>query len=329
MKKARIVFLLFIILFFGFIAIRWIPHLLFPDLNLPIESTPDLQSLPTEKSTTNSITILIGGDIMLDRYIRKIGEQYGYNSLFSGVSTLFHSADIGVANLEGPVTENASKTLVNGSTTDSFSFTFATSSVDAIKHAGITLLSLANNHSDNFGRSGVAETHTWLSKAGLSWFGDPANLTTSDRTICKNSICITFVGYSEFHKGYPQTVDLVKKLSDEGHFVVVMAHWGDEYATSAPMRVQGEARGFVDAGAKAVIGSHPHVIESTEWIGGVPIVYSLGNLVFDQFFSPEVMNGEIVELTISKDRGIVKLIKMNTYNISNNSKKGPVVVNSQ
>jgi poly-gamma-glutamate synthesis protein (capsule biosynthesis protein) len=108
-----------------------------------------------------------------------------------------------------------------------------------------------------------------------------------------------------------------------------MAHWGDEYATSAPMRVQGEARGFVDAGAKAVIGSHPHVIESTEWIGGVPIVYSLGNLVFDQFFSPEVMNGEIVELTISKDRGIVKLIKMNTYNISNNSKKGPVVVNSQ
>ena len=268
----------------------------------------------------------MGGDIMLDRYIRSLGEAYGYDSLFTGISKYFQSADIGVANLEGPVTTNPSKTFINGATTDSLFFTFAPKSVEAVAHAGITLVSLANNHTGNFDRSGVNETHYWLAKAGVSWFGDPDNLTSTEKTVCKNTICVTFVGYSEFHKGYPQTVDLVKKLSDQGRFVIVMAHWGDEYATTLPVRVQGEARGFVNAGAKAVIGSHPHVVENTEWIGDVPIVYSLGNLIFDQYFSPEVMKGELVELTISKNAGVTELKKMQTYTVSNTSKKGPLVI---
>jgi hypothetical protein len=159
--------------------------------------------------------------------------------------------------------------------------------------------------------------------------------------ICKKGICLAFVGYHEFEPGFDRILADVHRLSSLGYPVIVMAHWGDEYASTSPLRVKEKARELVAAGAFAIIGAHPHVIEDREWIGDVPVVYSLGNLVFDQYFSPQVMTGNIVELTVSamppESDGNLEILAppksahiddVRLYTISNASHVGPVEVGS-
>jgi poly-gamma-glutamate synthesis protein (capsule biosynthesis protein) len=246
-----------------------------------------------------SATVLIGGDIMLDRKIRSIAQKKGYDYLFTSLSPLFKTADIVVANLEGPVTTNPSKTLLpSGKLTQDLTFTFVPSSVKALSNAGITAVSLANNHEDNFGAVGVTETKQWLEKSEIQWFGSPWNSPSTEFTIVKNGMKIAFVGYHAFQGGIDRVIDDVKRLTSQGNFVIVMPHWGPEYETHSTVKMRAEAKAFVAAGAKAVVGSHPHVIMENETIGGVPIYYSIGNLLFDQYFSDAVLNGEIISLKL-------------------------------
>ncbi|MES2314871.1 MAG: CapA family protein [Patescibacteria group bacterium] len=276
---------------------------------------------------TSTITVLIGGDIMLDRDVRARGEKNGYDTLFDGIRNFLHSADISVANLEGPITTYPSHTLMtDGSLTKSFTFTFAPSSTPALLHAGIDLVSLANNHADNFGREGVEQTHSYLNENGLDWFGDPANASGTERIICKKNVCVAFVGYHEFEPGFENILNDIRRLKSEGYPVIVMPHWGDEYAPIAPERVKEKARELVSAGAFAIIGSHPHVREDREWIGNVPVIYSLGNLLFDQYFSSQVMTGNIAELTISKNGNYAHVDSVHLYTVSNTLKNGPILV---
>ncbi len=218
--------------------------------------------------------------------------------------------------------------MSNGETDDSLTFTFATDTPESLIRAGISLVSLANNHSYNFGEDGLAQTRSWLSTDGVSSFGDPNNATGTEQIICKNLICVAFVGYSEFSSGIDGIVSDVTRLSAEGYPVVVMAHWGDEYATNTPQRVKDEAKRIVSAGATAIIGSHPHVEGDKEWIDGVPVIYSLGNLLFDQYFSQNVMTGNVAEIDFEKEDGVTKVNKVFLYTVSNVSHLGPAVVGS-
>ncbi len=286
----------------------------------------NIEEVPVAPSISR-ITVLIGGDIMLDRDVRARGERNGYDSLFNGIRNLLDSADIAVANLEGPITAYPSHTLMpNGSLTKSFTFTFAPSSTPALLHAGLDLVSLANNHADNFGREGVEQTHSYLNENGLDWFGDPANASGTERIICKKNVCVAFVGYHEFEPGFENILNDIRRLKSEGYPVIVMPHWGDEYAPIAPERVKEKARELVSAGAFAIIGSHPHVREDREWIGNVPVIYSLGNLLFDQYFSSQVMTGNIAELTISKNGNYAHVDSVHLYTVSNTLKNGPILV---
>lgn len=271
----------------------------------------------------NSLTILMGGDIMFDRGVRQLGQAYGYDSLFANITPLFKTADIVVANLEGPVTSNQSKTLLpNGTYGSQLTFTFATTTPAALVKAGVNLVSLANNHTDNFGQSGYKETQHWLDAAGLAWFGDPWNSTSTERIVCQKGMCIAFVGYHAFIPGFDRIVKEVKRLSDLGDFVIVMPHWGVEYSPHSTADQEAKARALVAAGADAIIGSHPHVVEDHEWIGSVPVYYSLGNLLFDQYFSTSTMSGELVEMRLNKTGAGIHLDRLRTYEVSTASKKG-------
>lgn len=279
----------------------------------------------------DELTIMIGGDVMFDRGIRAIGERTGYDSVFDdSIVSLFKKADIVAVNLEGPLTSNQSKTLVDGKVTDSFTFTFATESAATLAHIGVTLVSLANNHTDNFGLSGFIETQQWLSKSGLSWFGNPWNSTSSKMSIIelnndnspvttilhKKGFAIAFVGYHSFQFGIDRIINEIKRVSGPNVFTIVIPHWGEEYTSIPSERMKSQARDFIAAGADAIIGAHPHVIMDQEWIGAVPVYYSVGNLLFDQYFSPEVMKGNIIELHLTKDENMPHLNRVevnNTY----------------
>jgi gamma-polyglutamate biosynthesis protein CapA len=273
-----------------------------------------------------SLKIMIGGDVMLDRKVRQIGEKNGYESLFEDVTPLFKTADIVLVNLEGPITNKTSSTLLpNGATTKELDFTFATDVAGSLSEVGINLVSLANNHTDNKGYNGFNETKKWLNNAGVQYFGDPWNSTSTERIITKRGFSVAFVGYHAFQSGFDRTVRVIKELSNKGHFVIVVPHWGEEYITEPTDKMRTQAQALVTAGANAVIGAHPHVLIDHEWIANVPVFYSLGNLLFDQYFSPEVMKGNIVELELAKDgdRTYIDIIKV--YETSTASKKGITV----
>ncbi len=280
-------------------------------------STPR-PSLPAE-----TLTIIIGGDLMLDRGVRLVAEKYGYDSLFATVTPLFKSADIVVVNLEGPITSNKSKTVLsNGKTGKELIFTFDPKATSSLVKAGISIVSLANNHTDNFGNSGIQETKKWLSEAGIQWFGDHRNSSSTELVMSKKGMNIAFVGYHAFQKGFDRVLDHTKMLSEQGHFVIVMPHWGEEYATTTSTLVKTQARDLVAAGANVIVGAHPHVVQEKVWMGNVPVIYSLGNLLFDQHFSKDVMKGNLLELKLVRNGASIEIDKVRIYETSIASKRG-------
>ncbi len=285
------------------------------------------ETLPKEDDGYDGIKVIVGGDVMLDRDIRRLGQKYSYDFLFENIAPLFRSADITIINLEGPITDEQSLTLLpDGTLTNSFTFTFAPETSQVLFDAGISVVSLANNHTDNFGGDGLEETKKYLEEAGLTWFGSPWNEAGTEEVICKKEICVALVGYHAFQPGFENILRMVEELEKQNYFIIVMPHWGEEYTISPSELMKTQARELALFGADAVIGTHPHVVALSEWLENVPVYYSLGNLLFDQYFSEETMNGLVVELSISNHDGKPRLDNLHTIKVSNASRMGITLV---
>ena len=86
-------------------------------------------------------------------------------------------------------------------------------------------------------------------------------------------------------------------------YIVVLAHWGDEYTPEPPARLRQRAATFAASGADLVIGTHSHVIGESEDIGTTRVYYSLGNFIFDQYWDESVRCGLAIEVVLTKMRG--------------------------
>src|SRR3989344_8579875 len=120
-------------------------------------------------------TVLFGGDMMFDRYIRQTMDNYGGNFIFSCIADVLSSADLVVANLEGPITEYTSVSL--GSEVgkpDNLIFTFPTEVATLLVRYNIRLVSLGNNHTLNLGWDGMHSTRpAHRARAGGGVWGSP------------------------------------------------------------------------------------------------------------------------------------------------------------
>lgn len=281
-----------------------------------ITSADEVESISSQASRPSvyKATVVIGGDVMLDRNVRNLGEMHGYDRFLSSLGQFFKEADLAVVNLEGPITSNDSKTLLaNGRTTGSFVFTFATSTAQALSGWNIDAVSLANNHTDNFGIKGLQETKKYLNEAGVNYFGSPWNSTSTELVLEANGLKIGLIGYHQFQPGLASILSDLSRVSSTTDFLIVFPHWGAEYKKIHSADMRDLAFKFIEAGADTVVGAHPHVTMDREWVGNVPIIYSLGNLLFDQYFSPDVIKGNIVSLHLSKSGGVTSLEKIRIY----------------
>jgi len=247
------------------------------------------------------ITIGFGGDVMFDRYIRQKADAHGYDSILAPISSLLRSHDIVIANLEGPITTFASVSQgTQPLEQNNYIFTFSPEITGALTKENIHLVSLANNHVFNFGNRGLSQTKQYLSDAGIAYFGEPFSQTYHIEDI--HGTRIGFVGFNEF---FPPAKDdilqTVSNLATSTNFIVVFTHWGYEYTPEPNTYQQAVAREFIDAGADFVVGGHPHVIQTHEVYNGKEIYYSLGNLVFDQYFSEDVRCGLFVTLILNPE----------------------------
>ncbi len=212
------------------------------------------------------------GDVMLDRGVRSKIESQGVEYPWVEVQRYLQGAHLRVANLEGTISEDASIATVE----PPFRFTFAPEFVEAM--VGLfDVVSLANNHSRDRNMDGEIETRDWLDDLGTEWFGGYASAEPVYRFES-----VSIIGYHQFGIHYPDLTPFIKKEQEKGQFVIVFPHWGEEYIVSPQDGQRELAVHMIEAGADLIIGSHPHVIQGIETVDGVPVIYSLGNFVFDQ-----------------------------------------------
>ena len=169
-------------------------------------------------------------------------------------------------------------------------------------------VSLANNHSGDFGPGAFGELLALLDRQGIAYFGGGADLAQAHRPLIleRHGLRIALLGYDEFlPRSFEADYDRpgVAWSEDEqvqydiaearrrygADLVVPFMHWGSENEPVASQRQRRLARLMIDTGADAVVGSHPHVVQDTETYRGRPIVDSLGNFVFGGF-SKDIAN---------------------------------------
>lgn len=268
--------------------------------------------LPTNTQTTNRArnravptdvgSILFMGDIMMGRYVETLRRQQGEGYVFEKTGDLRSQYDAIVANLEGPIVSKHSQTPDG-----SLVFSFDSAVASALYDHGITAVSLANNHTLNQGEDGLQETRAFLEAAGVQHFGDPRAMSESNiSTIMLDGQEVILVGVLAISASFDTdaATQMISTLQAEhpGSLIVVYPHWGEEYAPASSSRQQSLAHALIDAGADAVIGSHPHVVQELELYKEKLIAYSLGNFIFDQYFSEETQEGLALGMRIKNDR---------------------------
>jgi len=228
----------------------------------------------------------------------------------TGVAALLASAAHNVVNFEGVVGDAFVPLEVKRHL-----LKMAPDAADLLAKAGIGVATLANNHAMDFGLPGLVASLLSLQGAGIVTTGAgrnerdalrPVILATERRSVCLLAFTRTLPeGFwaatdraGTAFADYPTTRALVEGCAASGLFTVVSFHWGRELANE-PLPYQREmAKLVIDAGADAVIGHHPHVMQPVEIYKKRPIFYSLGNFAFGSLPSGRVPEGAAVRMQL-------------------------------
>lgn len=224
------------------------------------------------------------------------------------VRKLFKQAELAMANHEQPVTEAAQ---VHRSGTR---FSGKPELTRIFSRAGIDYLSLANNHIGDYGADGIRDTRRILRDNEIAFGGAGKDLDQARKVSFLEArgtnvaiipcLDIVRVYWAEDERaGATPCVDQyikkdIRKAKRAGaDVIIVFPHWGVEYTRQPLASMRKHAARWVDAGADLVLGGHSHVAGSIEDIDGVPVLYSLGNLIFDQHWSTNTMESALLEAT--------------------------------
>ncbi len=249
-------------------------------------------------STAPSVArILFVGDIMLDRNVARRTREakdpaYPFRQLPVG---WFDTFDYAVANLEGPVTDK------HRSPEKSIDFLFDPSVISVLKAQGIDAVSQANNHALDQGSPGYEDSVRRLREAGLLVFGHQVQddaIALATTTVHGVRLALLGFNTTDHRMDRIAAAQVIHEARTQADWVVVSMHWGAEYRHTPPPDVVDQAHWLIDQGVDIVIGGHPHWVQGMERYKGKPIIYSLGNFIFDQDFSQETREGMAVELQL-------------------------------
>jgi len=255
-----------------------------------------------DKPIVKSAKLVAIGDILLHQPVYKDAATpegtYDFSPMFNQVKPLLESADIAVANQE---------TMIGGKELGLSSYPLFNSPFeigDALKDAGIDIVTLANNHTMDKGEQAIQNALSYWNQIQMPYTGAFQSFEDREeiRMLTKNDITFSFLAYSYGTNGMPvpedkpyliNLIDLpliqqdVRKAKELSDVVVVSMHWGNEYE-SLPSTSQLElARELSTMGVDIIIGHHPHVLQPMDWIerpdgSKTFVMYSLGNFLSGQ-----------------------------------------------
>jgi len=327
--KDRKFFLIFLIIVFGIIL--FINSFLIEPKVIEIVPKTD-----EEKANKEEITLMLVGDIMLDRGVEYMVEKYDdgdFKFPFLKIADDLKGAKLLFGNLEGPISDKGTKV---GSI---YSFRNDPKAIEGLSYAGFDVISLANNHAFDYGREALEDTFLRLKTAGIDYVGAGfnegeayggstpvikeiegtkigflayTNLGPEIWKATERNSGIAWINENDFEK-IKKDIENAKSQAD---ILIVSLHSGEEYLSELTQFQIEFSKAAIDAGANIVIGHHPHVIQRNEKYKDGWIFYSLGNFVFDQAFSEKTMQGQIVEVLIENGKikeVIPKEVKINNY----------------
>jgi poly-gamma-glutamate capsule biosynthesis protein CapA/YwtB (metallophosphatase superfamily) len=255
-----------------------------------------LAACSREAGFRQETTLLAVGDVMLGRYIAKVMGAAGSELPFQQIAPALKAADIVFGNLESII----SKDDTGPSFPDKpYNFHARDEAAPALRKAGFTILTLANNHAMDYGSASLVRTRALLAQNDIESFGAGKDLCEARRPsiIMKNGVRFGFLGYGMAHarsvyaeKNLPGIAPIrpedirkdIEALRSSVDVLVVSLHWGIEYDNKPQARQRVLAHKIIDWGADLIVGHHPHVMQGVEVYKGKIIAYSLGNFVFDQ-----------------------------------------------
>ncbi len=243
---------------------------------------------------------------MLARHVETLMNARGAYYPFRGVRDLFAESAAIIGNFEGAIPEQHFQTPGGA-----MRFSVSAAVAPVLARAGFTHFSLANNHADDYGDVGYRTTRMTLERAGIEVAGNPRTPDVAD--VLTSELDGTTVAILPLYAvvNTPDAALLERMLtaaSDVSDLQVVFIHWGTEYAPEANDAQRTLARMLVDLGADAVIGHHPHVVQDIEEYRNALIFYSLGNFIFDQYWTAAVEEGLTLTLSIVDGKARYALI---------------------
>lgn len=265
---------------------------------------------------TEDCVLLFAGDVYLSDHVLNAYDKAGgiHGVLDDGIRAEIDAADIFMVNQEFPFTERGTK-----AEDKQYTFRLPHDRLHIMNEMGIDIVTMANNHILDFGPEGITDSIAALNEAGIKYVGVGENLEEAKKLeiIEVGGRKIGFLGTSRVymaadwaaganHPGVFSTYDPtlpieeIKKADELVDYLVVYVHWGVERETTPKDYQRTMGKQYIDAGADAVIGSHPHVLQPLEYYNEKPIMYSLGNFVFGS----SIPSTELLKITLGADDSV-------------------------
>lgn len=259
-------------------------------------TTPAPTDTPTPTSEPLKVKVTFAGDCTLCSDARHFNHfdfvvKKRWDYPFKHCQSLFKNDDLTLVNCEMAITSSKKYRKKK------FVFAMKPEGTKYFTHASIEAVNLANNHTLDFGQSGLKDTRRHLKKAGILW-SDTSNYAIYT---AKNGVKIGMCGYTS-NGGLSKTYKLIKKLRSKGcQIVIVSCHWGIEarYKQTKSQTKRGHA--LINHGADIVVGTHPHRLQPIEVYKGKYILYSIGNFCFGGHSNPSDPDSVVVQCTFVLD----------------------------
>ena len=255
-------------------------------------------------SDTKTITVSTLGDCTLGtdanfstaNSFNAYDEANGHDYFFKNVKSILEEDDVTFANLEGTFTTS------NDRQDKQYAFKGDPDYTEILTDGSVEVVTLANNHSGDYGEQGLADTETALEEAGIDYcIGD--TITVKEVNGVKIAFIGIFVNYGTDDSENQLRSDIENAKKQGAELIITAFHWGSEKATQPDETQQSLAHIAIDCGADLVVGHHPHVLQGIEKYNGKYIAYSLGNFCFGGNSNPSDMDTMIFcqTFTISGD----------------------------
>ena len=284
---------------------------------IPVASWMVRAAAQTQDPQEGTVTLSFVGDILLAGTVGDLIEAEGPLAPWLGVKDVLSASDLSCGNLEcavGTVGEP-----IPGKT---WTFRASPGVLPGLKDSGIDVVSMANNHSLDYGEECLVQGVRLIEDAGVEVIGAGASESEAREPYVfeKNGVKVGILATAElvpdpswaagansaglavdYHGWYPKIVQSIRELKVKADIVIVMVHWGDERTATPNERIMPMAKAMEEAGADAIIGSHSHVLQGIRFDGKALIAYSLGNFVFSTRPDlPESQEGAVLTLTVAK-----------------------------